>query len=327
MGLFFETVDGKMVIRFDGPEAEKRMLPKGKSIIALPAEYVCVDTETTGLDFKYCNIIELGAARVKEGKIIDTFSELVKPPVKIDSFIENLTGITNEMLETARDIKSVIPDFVDFCGYSLIVGHNVGFDVNFVCNAAEENGLHFQNDYIDEMRIARKLFPNEEHHRLKDVAKYCGVEQKKKHRAGSDVETTVQCFERMKALALESYTEDDFTRLFKKKHIPRKEVINGLSATVDEIDESNPFYGKSVVFTGALSRMARKDAWQIVVNMGGVPSDSVSKKTNFLVVGNEDFAASVKNGKTSKMKKAEKLQGDGYDIVTLSEDTFFGMVE
>lgn len=327
MGLFFETVDGKMVIRFDGPEAEKRMPPKGKSIIALPAEYVCVDTETTGLDFEYCDIIELGAARVKDGKIIDTFSELVKPPVKIDSFIENLTGITNEMLETARDIKSVIPVFVDFCGDSLIVGHNVGFDVNFVCNAAEENGLHFQNDYIDEMRIARKLFPNEEHHRLKDVAKYCGVKQQKKHRAGSDVETTVQCFEKMKALALESYTEDDFARLFKKKYIPRKEVINGLSATVDEIDESNPFYGKSVVFTGALSRMARKDAWQIVVNMGGTPSDSVSKKTNFLVVGNEDFAASVKNGKTSKMKKAEKLQGDGYDIVTLSEDTFFGMVE
>lgn len=328
MGIVIEIVDGKVVVRLsDKSDRERVDLPKGKSIVRLPSEYVCIDTETTGLDFQYCDLIELAAARVKDGQIVDTFSELVKPPHEIDEFIEKLTGITNEMLSTARSIKEVIPDYLDFCGDSVIVGHNVSFDVNFICAAAEENGLHFQNDYVDEMRIARKLFPNEEHHRLKDVAKYCCVEQEKKHRAGSDVETTVHCFEKMKGMVLESYTEDEFSGLFKKKYIPKKEVISGIAQTVDEIDESNPFYGKVVVFTGALSRMARKDAWQIVVNMGGIPADSVTKKTNFLVIGNEDFAASVKNGKTSKMKRAEKLQEDGFDIVTLSEDAFFSMVE
>ena len=71
--------------------------------------------------------------------------------------------------------------------------------------------------------------------------------------------------------------------------------------------------------------MTRKEAFQEVVNQGGIPSDSLTKKTNFLVVGNKEFAKSVKDGKTSKMKKAESYRLKGEDIAVISEGSFFDM--
>ena len=73
--------------------------------------------------------------------------------------------------------------------------------------------------------------------------------------------------------------------------------------------------------------MSRRDAYQLVLNLGGIPEDTITKKTDFLVVGNTDFAASIKNGKTNKMKKADMYRAKGQDILTLSENTFFQMLQ
>ena len=100
----------------------------------------------------------------------------------------------------------------------------------------------------------------------------------------------------------------------------------GITATVDEIDDTNPIYGKTVVFTGALSSMGRKEALQIVANLGGIPADSITAKTNYLVIGAADFVKSVKDGKTTKMKKAEALRLKGADIATISETAFFDLI-
>lgn len=304
-----------------------RVLQKGTSVIALPREYICIDTETTGLEYEFCDIIELAAARVVDGRITDTFSELVNPGYNLPDFITDLTGITNEMLSVAPKIGDVLPRFLDFCGDNIIVGHNVNFDVNFISYAAENLGKSFLNDYIDTLRIARKLFPEKEHHRLFEVAQYCGVEQPQQHRAVADVETTVACFEKMRALALTDRTEAEFVDLFKRHQIPIAAVMNDMQPRVCEFDDTHPFFGKRIVFTGALSRMTRKDAAQLVLDVGGIPADSMSKETNYLVIGNEDFKSCVKNGKSTKMLKAEQMQKKGIDIQVISEDLFFEMID
>lgn len=201
---------------------------KGKSIIDFPGEYVCLDIETTGLDLSEDEIIEVAASRVENGTVIDTFERLVRPkkshalllisklgqmpPEEVRNFwnthlisdaISELTGISNEMLLAADPDEVVLPELKSFIGDSVIVGHNVNFDVNFIYDALERLGESFSNDYIDTMRIARKLFPDLPHHRLEDVACHLGIQQDVRHRAGADVFDTIQCFERMSEMAKE----------------------------------------------------------------------------------------------------------------------------
>lgn len=317
---------------------------KGKSLIALPSDYVVIDTETTGLDYDYCDVIEVSAVRFANGQQVDKFTSLVKPPLcttyypcrnngegetvtrYVDDWITDLTGITNEMLESAPEPSEVIPAFLDFIGNAVLVGHNVNFDVNFLYDAADRlSGKLLTNDFIDTMRIARKVFPELKHHRLSDVAAACGVAAPNAHRAEADCLTTAACFEEMRKRILATEAETDFQKRFVKAHISR-DYLKNITADTDQIDETNPIYGKAVVFTGAMSTMSRKDGLQLVANLGGIPQDSITKKTNFLVIGSEEFASSVKNGKTRKMQKAEGYKAKGEEISILSESAFFDMI-
>ena len=313
---------------------------KGKSLIALPSEYIVIDTETTGLDYECCHLIEVAAVKYSNGAETGRFSSLVKPelyetlndndewvPEYVDEFITQLTGITNEMLAAAPGPEEVIPQFLDFLGDAVLIGHNANFDINFLYDAAETVGRTLSNNFIDNLRIARKVFPELPHHRLADIAKVCAIPQPEAHRAEADCIVTAGCFAQMKAKDLQDHSEEDFVKLFKqRKSSSRRDALANVTATTDEIDDTNPIFGKVVVFTGALSTMSRLNAFQIAANLGAIPQDSVTKKTNFLVIGKSDFAKSVKEGKTSKMKKAEGLIAKGNDLAILSEDAFFDLI-
>lgn len=311
---------------------------KGKSIIALPSEYIVIDTETTGLDYECCHLIEVAAVKYSNGAETGRFSSLVKPepyevlndadewvPEYVDVFITQLTGITNEMLAAAPGPEEVIPQFLDFLADAVLIGHNANFDINFLYDTAETVGRTLSNDFIDNLRIARKVFPELPHHRLADIAKACAIPQPEAHRAEADCLVTAGCFECMKSKILAEQTEADFAKLFDKSY-RRQEALANVTANTTDIDETNPIFGKVVVFTGALSTMSRLNAFQIVADLGATPQDSVTKKTNFLVIGKADFVKSVKEGKTTKMKKAESLIAKGNDLAILSEDAFFDLI-
>ena len=91
-------------------------------------EYVCVDIETTGCKPMENKIIEIGAVKVKDGKIVDTFSRLIDPECNIPYYITNLTGITNDMVKGQDTIAIVLKDFIDFAEGDEIMGHNIMFD-------------------------------------------------------------------------------------------------------------------------------------------------------------------------------------------------------
>lgn len=105
-----------------------------------------------------------------------------------------------------------------------------------------------------------------------------------------------------------------------------KATSKTLVAESDEFDEDSPLYGKTFAFTGTLEKMTRKEAMQIVINAGGKCTDNVVASTNFLVLGNQDYYKGIKNSKSNKQKKAEKMQLSGADIVAISENTFYDML-
>ena len=160
---------------------------KGNSKIELVNDYIVLDIETTGLDPKFDEIIEIGAIKVINGEIVDEFSELVKPSCSITPFISSITGITNEMLENAKNINQVLPRFLDFVKDMTIVGHNVNFDINFIYDyALYISKKIFSNNYIDTLRFSRKLFTNLHDHRLQTISQYLNLQEENYHRASYD---------------------------------------------------------------------------------------------------------------------------------------------
>lgn len=297
-------------------------IEKGKSLVDSINTYVLFDIETTGLDPRYDEIIEIGAIKVIDDKIVDKFSELIKPNHKINEFITELTGITNEMLEDAKSISYVLPQFKEFIKDNILIGHNVNFDINFVYdNLIKNNYDALKNDFIDTMRIGRKLLPELEHHRLIDIADYFNINSSNNHRALRDCEITFNVYNKLKELAVSKNLI--LSECFKRsKSIILKDIV----PTTTTFDEDNMFYNKQVVITGKLEKMIRKDAFQIIVNLGGIIENSVSSKTNFLILGNNDYNPILKGKKSSKQIKAEKLLLKGNDIQIISENVFYDII-
>lgn len=299
---------------------------KGESVIAFPEEYVVIDLETTGFSSFFDDIIEIGALKVKNNTIIDTFTTLVKPEDEIDDFIINLTGITNEMLSDAPTIQKILPALNSFIDNSILVGHNVSFDVNFLYDRYNDIlGKPFENNFVDTMRIFRKLYKNLEHHRLVDMVDTFGLKVKRFHRAEDDCNATFSCFKLMKEQCLKEYSSlDDFAKTFKKRSCPD---ISSIVSTNDDFDTDNIFYKKVCAFTGALEKMPRKEAMQLIVNCGGIVGNGVTNKTNFLILGNNDYCKAIKDGKSNKQKKAEELISKGNDLKIIDENTFYDIIE
>ena len=315
--------DGKIHIETSQEEGKNLRPDKGRSIIAFPDVYTVIDIETTGLDSRYCEIIEISALRYNGGQLVDNFSTLVKPSSPISDFITQLTGITNDMVADAPDIATAARQFFDFIKDDILVGYNVNFDINFLYDVLDEHcGLSLSNSFIDAMRIARKMRPELKNHKLQTVASSLGISSEA-HRSFADCETCNTCYSLLISEAIEKHGSiEAFASSFAYHQASAKDIV----ATTDSFDESHPLFGKVCVFTGTLEKMVRKDAMQLVVNLGGTCGDNVTAKTNFLILGNNDFCKSIKDGKSSKQKKAEALMLKGNDIEILSENVFYDMV-
>ncbi len=285
-------------------------------------DYCILDTETTGLSAYYDEIIEVGIIRVRNNTIVDQYAQLIHPNNPIDGFITNLTGITNEMVENMPQIEAVKDAVLSFLGEDIIIGHNTSFDIRFL---EEAFGGSLHNKYMDTVQFARKVYPELMHHRLSDLCEYLSLSTNT-HRSLADCIATKELYD-----AIKSKMESDNLRIedlwAKEKHSSKGIDISSIVPTEFEIYEDGFFYGKHVVFTGKLEKMLRKDAMQIVVNLGGILDNSVTKETNYLILGDNDYNAILKGEKSSKHKKAEELKLKGQDIEILDENTFYDLLE
>jgi len=305
---------------------------KGRSIIAFPDTYCVIDVETTGRSPQWDHIIEVAALKISDGQEVGRFSSLVQPPsmpggTYVDEFIAALTGITDEMLESAPFAPDVLAEFASFVGDIPVVGHYVGFDINFLYDSFDRYlDRPFSNDYIDSLRIARKLHPEMPHHRLEDLVDLFSITHNDAHRAMGDVEATAECFARLKDEALERYgSEGEFQIAFQSggSHPPHGAAHHGDALRTIEGD---PALACACVFTGKLEKFTRVEAMQIVADLGGINQDGVTKTTRYLILGNNDYCASIKDGKSNKQKKAEKWALKGTGIEILPESVFYDML-
>lgn len=312
-------------------KAKTERAGRGKSIIGFPDEYCVIDTETTGLSSQYDNLIEVAAIKYKNGVEIDRFQSLVQPPgvddgYYVDGFITYLTGITNDMLENAPSIYEILPKFFDFIGDNILIGYNTSFDINFLYDKALEFlNFTFSNDFIDIMRYSRKLYPELEHHRLVDMIEHFNISTEFSHRALADALSTHRCLlEMLKDID----NQDDLINSFKRhrKHKQKGLNVAAIQGDPSKIDVYSPLYNKHCVFTGKLEKMLRKDAAQIVADLGGINENNVTLKTNYLILGNNDYCKTIKDGKSSKQKKAEEYKSKGQDIEIIPENVFYDIV-
>lgn len=172
---------------------------KGKSLLKWVDNYVLVDIETTGLSPRTDEIIEIGAIKVKENKIIDTYNTLIKIDRNLNPFITKLTGITDKMLETGKETDKALEEFVNFTGNEIIMGHNVNFDINFIYDKCLSYlDYYLSNDFVDTMRIAKHILPDIQNYKLGTLANYFGVDYRSAHRGLKDVEITYEVYNKLK---------------------------------------------------------------------------------------------------------------------------------
>ena len=180
----------------------KRREFKGNSLLKWVDDYVLVDIETTGLSPQTDEIIEIGAIKVKENKIVDQYDSLIRIDYPLNPLITNLTGITNEMLQKGKDSIQVLEEFMEFTGKDIIMGHNVNFDINFIYDKCEIYlDSYLKNDFVDTMRIAKKVIPNCKNYKLGTLAQMFDVDYKNAHRGLKDVEITYEVYNKLKEYA------------------------------------------------------------------------------------------------------------------------------
>ncbi len=156
-------------------------------------EFCVVDLETTGGSPRDCGITEIGAVKVRGGEVTGTFQTLVNPGLAIPPFITILTGITQSMVIEAPPIEEALPSFLEFCRGSVIVGHNVRFDLSFLNSAAESLGYpRLSNRSVDTAALARRLVRSEVRNlKLGTLAAYFRSPVTPNHRAYEDATATM----------------------------------------------------------------------------------------------------------------------------------------
>ncbi len=163
-------------------------------------EYVVFDLETTGTSSLNDQITEIGAVKIKNGKVVEQFQTLVKPTVSLSKEIVELTGITDEMLSSAPKIQAVLPDFMKFISGTTLIAHNADFDMGFMKRFAQAEDYELKNKVIDTMILWRNRYPHLKAG-LGKIAEYLGITFNH-HRALADAYTTAEVFfELMKAKA------------------------------------------------------------------------------------------------------------------------------
>lgn len=268
-------------------------------------DYVCFDLETTGFG-KNAEIIEIGAIKVKDGVTVDKFSELVKPTNRISGAVTALTGISQEDVEDARNISDVLPDFLEFIGNDILLGHNIAsFDIPIVRrNIAVEMKSVFEPEYIDTMYLAKSVngVPD---HKLQTMLDHYGITNARAHRAFEDCEATSKLFNALVAdgIAPEVRRSYSYTNIEAALPVPVKEDI----AVNMETEDLSSVAGLRIALTGNFERCSRAEAETALAQMGAKLTNSISSKTNYLIVGGLGSDRWKYNNGGGKIQQATQL--------------------
>lgn len=175
------------------------VLNKEKEFVS---DYVVFDLETTGLEKENDKIIEIGALKYKNNELVDEFSVLINPEIKLPPVITKITGLTDEDLKAKNTIDSVLPEFISFIENLTLIAHNSEFDLGFIEENIKRLGLNMiSNKNIDTVEIARTYIPKAYNYKLETLKKYFHLEYGS-HRSVDDCKTTNYVYQYCKDKAL-----------------------------------------------------------------------------------------------------------------------------
>ena len=280
--------------------------------IPLPSSYIVLDTETTGFSHLYDDIIQIGAIKVSNGEVVDTFNTYCKPYKKINN--TEIHGITNEMVKDYKHAKEYMQSLLSFMEDLPVFIYNAPFDTRMI-NVELENNM--QNQVIDILQLA-KQYDYREDYKLEHIKPTLNIEISS-HDALNDCITTDAYYKYLikeySITNLPTYISlnIDDVKISRENHYAYEMLKTYIPNNYIDNDNLN---GKSVCFTGNLESMSRCEAGKKVITNKGNYQDKVTMKTNILVVA--DFGYT-----TTKLKQAIDYNEAGKaDINIINEKEF-----
>lgn len=167
---------------------------KGDADTGFDGTFICFDIETTGLSAARDKITEIGAVKVENGVITDTFSTFANPEMPIPQKITQLTGITDDVVKDAPSQSEAVSAFLEFAGDNVLVAHNAPFDTSFIAKACEDMGREYNYTSIDTVAISRAILTDIKNCKLDTVAKFLRLGDFNHHRATDDAEMLARIF-------------------------------------------------------------------------------------------------------------------------------------
>ena len=299
--------------------------------------FVAIDLETATSDRS--SICQIGITEVVDGEPREPKSWLVQPEGnQYDNMNIWIHGITPEDTKNSPSFPEVWKEVLPYIQNKIVVAHNTSFDMYALRDAFNKYGVEYPTfDYYCSLRIARYIVKGCYSYSLDIVANYLGIDFGAHHKADSDslgcALILLKCLEIGDSNLNELENRYNFHRgrfapntfiaqLKHEKQYKYSSIIKDLEDHPELMDEGNYFYGKAVCFTGATRFAVRKDLLQMVKNVGGIPMNSVTKETDVLVVGQQDYRIVGADGMSNKQKRALCLLEKGKNIEILSESEF-----
>lgn len=300
--------------------------------------FVAIDLETaTSVRSSIC---EIGICTVEDGRISNTQSWLVQPENnEYDGFNIYIHGITPKMTRESPSFPDVWKEVEPYLTDKVVVAHNAAFDMYALRDAFDEYNMPYPHFiFYCSYRLSSYILNAPCGYSLRSLCDFFDITRENEHRAADDAQACalvfMKCLEETKLdempLLAQKYAfkEGEFSaNYFRPQRSTYSKVKSrNIEADVSKIDEDSIFYGKNVCITGTLKFCLRVDALQIIADIGGTPCDSVTKKTDILIIGQQDYKKVGENGMSSKHKKALDLIHKGQKIDILSEEDFLGNI-
>jgi DNA polymerase-3 subunit epsilon len=309
--------------------------------------FVAIDFETANAN--RASACAIGLAVVENGVITESFQRLIRPSELFyewgescfDPFNVMIHGITEKDVKNEPEFNELWPSIEQYFKNRMIVAHNASFDMSVLRCVFDEYEMPYPEFHYSCTRIiSKRMWSSLISHSLDMIADHLGIKfthHKPEDDAIACSQIAIRACREAGVTSLSELAEKlEFLngRLYSsgykaaRSHLPSYYDINldEIVSSTDEFDPAHDFYDKTLVFTGKLDSVTRKEAMQKVVDVGGKCSKSVNRSTNFLVTGQQDFRR-LRDGKTSnKMKKVEQLISQGYEIEIISESEFLRML-
>ena len=305
--------------------------------------FVALDFETA--NYKHTSICQVGIAVFENGEIVDKQSFLVKPtPNHFENLHISIHGIRPENVTDKPSFDKYWSSISHYFENREVIAHNASFDFSALRHTLQLFDIPFPNTtYYCSMLLSKRIMAGLMNYQLQTVCKEFNIEFDH-HDALSDAvaagKLIVELCRNQNVNSLKELSEkfnfrpgkllnNDYisfsSSLARKSNT--KTLFDRIESQTTEFDDEHPFYNKNIVFTGALSNLNRADAMQMVVNVGGlIKPDSLTRKTNYLVVGNYDYKQFGEGFESSKLQKAKQYILNGQDIEIISENDFFKMI-